>query len=147
MYLKSAVPVAVVVIGVGRELAPERVATKCSLTVMPTLSVQLPTATIAASVPAPNTRRPRIVYLLAVWGPHAQAGIGIPAPRALFKQSNVMELSGRRPEPAKGPAGAVPREGGTGAGRGSRCYLRPAGQRRGARTKPRVYITQRDRGG
>src|SRR5882672_8073358 len=64
--------------------------------VSPTSSLQLPAARTAASVPTPNTRRPRISSLLTVWEPHAQEALGLPAPRALFKLSFVIELSGRR---------------------------------------------------
>src|SRR5882672_6835616 len=64
--------------------------------VSPTSSLQLPAARTAARVPTPNTRRPRISSLLTVWEPHAQEALGLPAPRALFKLSFVIELSGRR---------------------------------------------------
>src|SRR2546421_6377126 len=92
-------PCAPVVVGVG-SFAPFRNAMKRSgsggIDVRPTSSLQLPTPTSTANVPAANTRRPRIANLLTVGGPHAQGGLGIPAPRGLFKQSFVIEMSGRR---------------------------------------------------
>src|SRR6266550_8446412 len=136
-------PCAPVVVGVG-SFAPFRNAMKRSgsggIEVRPTSSLQLPTPTSTANVPAANTRRPRIANLLTVWGSarprrlrHTRAARFV---QAVICYRNVRTASGI----------PVPREGGTGAGRGSRRRLRPPRECRRARTERRVDLRERDRG-
>src|SRR2546421_5655079 len=92
-YVNCADPVAVVVIGVGRTLAPDRLAVKRSVTVMPTSSLQLPSASNATTVKPPNsgarmTASGRLVY--DVYDANAPGGSMKPRQPAEESQPNRM---------------------------------------------------------